>query len=91
MTIFIVLRVQDPLRMKAAIERTFPNDHLYLGHDEWLISSSGTAKTISDEIGITADPSKTGSAIVFSMQSYFGRAPSDIWDWIKTKAEANNG
>lgn len=91
MTIFAVFRVAKPELLGPAIAREFPNDHLALGQDEWLISADLTPNEVSDRIGITTDPSETGSAIVFSMRSYFGRAPSNVWDWIKTKTEASGG
>ena len=95
MAIFVVFRVQDPVRMRAAIVAVFPNDNFDLGNNEWLISAQGTAKALSDRLGITNEPpgSQTvaGNAIVFSMENYFGRAANDIWEWIKTKAEATDG
>jgi hypothetical protein len=91
MTIFVVIRVQNPDSMRKAITSKFPLDHFDLGNNEWLVSGKGTAKGISDKLGVTSDPNSAGTAIVFSMDGYFGRAPSNIWDWIKTKAEATNG
>ncbi len=29
-----------------------------------------------------------GNAVVFSTNGYFGRAPTNIWEWIKAKLEA---
>ena len=91
MTIFVVLRVQDAARMKAALAEKYPEDHLDLGNDEWLVSAKGTAKGLSDHLGVTSDPATAGNAIIFSMDSYFGRASADIWEWIKAKSEATNG
>lgn len=53
MAIFVVFRVQDPARMEAAIDSVFPDDHLSIGKNEWLISAKGTAKEISDRLGVT--------------------------------------
>lgn len=89
MAIFVIFRVGDPAAIRAALERHFPNDHRDLGDNEWLVSGSGTAQEISNRLGVTDGTS--GAAIIFSMQSYYGRAPTDIWDWIKTKAEQANG
>jgi hypothetical protein len=44
---------------------------------------------LSDKLGTT--DGSNGAAIVFGMSGYFGRAPSNIWDWIKSKAEQANG
>jgi len=89
MAIFVVFRVTDTEAMREAVTRIFPTDHFDLGTGEWLISAKGTAQELSDRLGLTDN--RVGSAIIFSMQSYYGRAPSNIWDWIKTKSEETDG
>lgn len=89
MKIFAIFRTSDPTSLGAAIVAAFPNDHLNLAPGEWLVASSGTPKDISDKLGVS--DGKNGTAIVFAMESYFGRATQDIWAWIKTKAEASGG
>jgi hypothetical protein len=89
MTIFAVFRVGRPEALQAAIEGAFPDDHIQLQNDEWLISADMTPEELSRRIGIKEG--ENGSAIIFSMRGYYGRAPSDVWDWIKTKAEASLG
>jgi hypothetical protein len=95
MTIFIVCRVQDPLKMKASIESHYPDNHMDIGNNEWLISAKSTAKEVSDKLCITggelAMAQHPGRAIIFRIENYFGLAPTDIWEWIKTKTEATNG
>ena len=90
MTIFVVFKVAEPAKMHAAILSAFPQDHLRLQDNEWLISGIGTAKDISDKLNISP-PGGTGSAIVFSMANYYGRATTETWDWIKAKAESSVG
>ena len=34
---------------------------------------------------------KLGTGIVFEVASYYGRATTDIWDWVKLKWEATGG
>jgi hypothetical protein len=89
MSIFVIFRVTDPAKLKAAIAANFENEHLELGNNEWLVSSNMTPQGISDKLGIT--DASNGVAIVFGMSGYFGRAPTNIWDWIKSKAEQANG
>jgi hypothetical protein len=91
MTIFVIFRVGDPSRLKDKLQDVFPNDYFEIQEDEFLVSASGTTKEVSDRLGITSSPSPTTSAIVFSMASYFGRASTEIWDWIRTKAEKTIG
>lgn len=89
MTIFVIFRVSDTKKMSAALERAFPKNHLLVAQGQWLVSAAGTAKDVSDKLGITEGAS--GAATIFSMGNYFGRAPTDVWEWIKTKAEQANG
>jgi hypothetical protein len=90
MAIFVVFRVADPKKMEAAMLRIFPHDHLLVRAGEWLVSTTGTAKEVSDKLQITAG-NEAGAAIVFSMANYYGRATSEIWEWIKAKAEGAGG
>jgi hypothetical protein len=89
MSIFVVFRVSDPNKIKAALEAAVPNDFLDIGHNEWPVSFKGTTKDLSDKLGVSE--ASNGAAIIFSMAGYFGRAPTNIWDWIKAKAEASDG
>ncbi len=89
MSIFVIFRVGQPEKLGAAIRLHFPNDHLELENEVWLVASPGTARELSDKLEIT--DGKNGTAIVFSMGSYFGRAATNIWDWIKSKAERVDG
>ena len=94
MGIFVIFRVSNPELMRASLVRTYPNDHLEVHAGEWILSASGTAKEVSDKLGVTTGtPAATpvGTAMIFSMSSYFGRATTEIWDWIKVKAEAPGG
>ena len=93
MTIFAVLLPAPEPAIVNAIKTAFPNNHLSINETQWLISAAGTATDVSAKIGVY-DPQNptapaTGSAIVFSTNGYFGRAPTNIWEWIKAKLEAN--
>ena len=92
MTIFAILLPAPQPNLAAAIKRAYPQDHLMITETQWLVSSSGTVIEVTAKVGIhdrdrPNNPS-TGSAIVFAMSSYFGRAPTQIWDWIRSKLEA---
>jgi hypothetical protein len=92
MTVFVVCRVTNPGLIGPAIKSKFPNNYFELQHDEWLISAKGTAREVSDRIGITkGDTAQLGSAIVIGFAGYYGRAPMEVWDWIKAKMEATGG
>jgi hypothetical protein len=92
MTIFTVLMPSPQPNLSAEIKRIYPLDHLSLNETQWLISATGTVTEVCAKLGIY-DPSRptapmTGLAVVFTTTSYFGRAPTNIWDWLKAKLES---
>ena len=89
MAIFAVFRVHNPAKMAAAIERAFPEDYFKVKEDEWIVSAKGTAKDVSDLLDVSNGD--TGPAIIFKMANYYGRATTEIWDWVKAKAETSDG
>jgi hypothetical protein len=72
-------------QVTAAITSKFPTDHFQAAPDGRLffVSSSGTAKDVSDALGITEG--NLGSVIVVGVTGYFGRAPVNTWEWISAK------
>jgi hypothetical protein len=71
----------DP-RLGAEIARRFGQSHVAIdGGHGWLVSAKDTAPGLSDSLGIS--DGTNGSAIVFEVSSYFGRANPNIWTWIK--------
>jgi hypothetical protein len=88
MDIFVVFRVTNPAALGAVITSTYPSHHYVLPNGEWFIASTETPKEICDRLGVTPD-GKNGTAIVVKFSGYYGRAPTEIWDWIKAKAEAS--
>jgi len=92
MSIFVILPQNEPaqLALPAVIERAFPNAHRRLPNHVWLVAGKGSAQDISNQLGITAKDGP-GTAVVFEVASYYGRASKDIWDWVKAKWEATDG
>lgn len=92
MTIFAILLPTPNPQVAAAIAAAYPDNWLSITNTQFLVSSSGTAMQVSAKIGIADpnDPNKppVGTAIVFATSSYYGRAPTPVWDWIKAKLES---
>lgn len=86
MNIFLVIPT-FPLRpeLGATIEAKFKDEFYKLPNGEWLVAFDGTTQGLSDELGITDGSNGTG--IVAMMSGYYGRAPTDIWEWLKTRFE----
>ncbi|GAA0568450.1 hypothetical protein [Caenispirillum bisanense] len=90
MAVFLIVgvRADQGDQLDSAIAKTYQKDHLRLTADSWLVADDCTAKELSDKLGITSG--KSGSAVVTKIGSYYGRAPTNIWDWVKTKWESHS-
>jgi hypothetical protein len=83
MAIFVLFGTSNPLGVDEAIRVHFPKDSLKVQDGEWLISAEGTAKDVSDKLGISQGTPSGG--IVVSISGYFGRTNPNTWEWIRTK------
>jgi hypothetical protein len=92
MTIFVVLMPIPQPALVDEIKKSFPDNYLSLNQTQYLISTRGTTVELATRLGIYDEkqPQKpaTGSAVLFATSSYFGRAPTTVWDWIKDKLES---
>lgn len=61
----------------------------------WLISFPGTSTELCKKLEITGQEkgvaSPVGAALVAPFTSYFGRGSNEMWEWLKTRFEGNNG
>jgi hypothetical protein len=89
MTIFAIIGQPhvNAEQLPGAIARVFPDAQIPIADKVWLVAGTGTAKDISDKIGITPDGA-VGAAVVVEVASYYGRASTNTWAWIKAKWEA---
>ena len=57
----------------------------------WLIKYEGTTIELCNALGITGqpkgEPSPIGSTLVAPIGAYYGRGPTDMWEWLKTRFE----
>jgi hypothetical protein len=92
MTIFAILLPAPAPAIVNAIKNAYPNDNLPINETQWLVSATGTAIDVSAKLGVY-DPrnpgaAPIGNAVIFATNGYFGRAQTNIWEWIKAKLEA---
>lgn len=85
--------VPDAGRLDMAVERRFSAADRYQlqAGRGWLVRFDGTTIEASNKIGITGqakgEPAPLGSALVVPVTSYYGRGPTDMWEWLKTRLE----
>jgi len=94
MTIFTILLPSEQPKLVEQIKAAYPNDHLFITNTQWLISSSETVLDVTARLHIADknNPNEpvAGIALVFAISSYYGRAPTVVWDWIKAKLESHS-
>jgi hypothetical protein len=94
MTIFAILMPHAQPALVEEIKRHYPNEHFSLSDTQWLVSSKQTVTEVSNAIGVSGPEQNfvpKGLAVIFATSSYFGRAPTTVWDWIKVKLEGVPG
>ena len=78
--------------LKNAIEGQVHKDNWrQLNELVWAVSFSGTSIELSEKLGISGSrstpDSNLGSAMVTAVSTYWGRAPTDVWEWVKQRME----
>jgi hypothetical protein len=94
MTIFAILLPTVNPALAEAIQRVYPTDHLKISDSNWLVSSAQTVIEVSNALQVSGfEPTfvPKGNAVIFATSSYFGRANTNVWDWIKVKLEGQAG
>ena len=82
MAIFLITPIESTGRVAASVQEKFPDDFYKIsGSDSLLVHSTGTTKELADKLGISAG----SEAIVVGISSYYGFAPSDIWEWMQSR------
>ncbi len=86
--LFAIFASDDPEKLGSRITEVYGSFSRSVSDGEWLIvtPSAATSKEISDALGIT--DGTNGPAIVVRVEGYFGRAASEIWEWIGAKSGA---
>jgi hypothetical protein len=84
--IFAVIAVSKPDALKVNIDTLFPDANLSVGVGQWLLigPSSMTTQELAIKLNISVE-SPTSIGIVLSVNSYFGRAPLNVWEWLTAK------
>jgi hypothetical protein len=87
-TLFAIFAASNPEAMRqklSASQDKFPFLSKPISDESWLVIAPNavTTKELSDMLGIT--DGTVSSAIVVRVENYFGRANTDIWEWITAK------
>lgn len=94
MPVYIAIPLKtDTQPLRSAVENSISHESRYeLQADSgWLIHFNGTTIELTNHLGITGqetgEASHVGSAIVIPITNYYGRGPTDMWEWLKLRME----
>lgn len=92
MPVFLVTTLTtDQKHLDAAVEERISAEDRYklVSNRGWLIKFEGTSVQLSNHLEITGQEeggkSLIGPAIVTLVGSYYGRGPTDMWEWLSLK------
>lgn len=96
MAIFLVVPAVVPftssgVSLRDAIEQASQQNggaisYNALPNGEFLVKYKGTSRQLSDALNITEG--ETIPSVVLSINSYYGRASTDIWEWFEANWES---
>jgi hypothetical protein len=81
MAVFIIIPTPPDAQIKQSLETKLAGKFYQMPKGEFIVSFAGTSKDLSDLLGIT--DGTAGTAMVASISGYFGRAPNEMWEWLK--------
>lgn len=86
MSIFLITPINEPEKVSSAVAEKFGGECYQIPKTaSWVVFFAGTTVELSDQLGITNGENGTG--VVVSIANYYGRAPIDLWEWMKTRME----
>ncbi len=85
-TFVIVFTSENRRNLDELIPRKFENRCYQLPLGEWVVAYDGTTRQLAEFLKIP-EWSGGGGAIVLNFSGYWGRAPRDVWEWMKQHAD----
>ena len=84
--LFAIINVSNLPAMRLSLSSAAPWISLELQDGQWLLvaPSATTTKEVADKL----DANGSDTVLVLRVDNYFGRAFPSVWEWIKTKKEA---
>jgi len=85
-SIYFVTALQNAPAVRERIIQLVPEDSRYeLAPDKWMIAYDGLAQEFAEAAGIRGGDKVVGTGLVLPVSTYSGRAPSTLWDWLRSK------
>ena len=87
------LTIESEKTLEAAVLEKFDDHNRYklIDGKTWFLKYDGTTVELSNFLEITGQPkgesSPIGSVVIIPIAAYYGRGPSDMWEWLKIRLE----
>ena len=70
--------------LDAKVAETYPNDSYRVSPTVWLVADKGvTTQGVCKKLNIQENG--IDSVIAIKVDSYWGRAPKTVWEWLSVK------
>jgi hypothetical protein len=84
MAAFLVTSLVPNPALSNNIAGAYPNAYLTISQTAWLVGDTGvTTKDVCEKIGVREGG--ISGVITVKIESYFGFAPPNIWEWLKVR------
>lgn len=83
-TLFAIMAEPSNPILPQILMEEFPDEHIQIRAGQWFVVGTGTATDISNKLKITPG-NDAGPAIVVAVAGYYGRASSQVWEWVAAK------
>jgi hypothetical protein len=90
MGVFLLSSFVSRPELEAKIAEKFPRSRQWGdGTRSWILVGKGTAKDVSDALGIVPGSQNNGTLVVRLSADYYGLANAEFWGWLKESFESN--
>jgi hypothetical protein len=97
MAVFLLVPIAQnaPALASAVKSRMGPTDRYELPNSMgWYVVFKGTTIEVSNHLQITGQAegqhTLVGATLVIPVTSYYGRGPTDMWEWLKIRMESGS-
>ena len=85
MSMFLLVPNSNPDGIKAELLKS-GLEYIDVPPNAYFISFRGTSEELSRILGIT--DGHVGTGVIVQFTSYYGRLPTNIWEWVKSRWES---
>jgi hypothetical protein len=84
MAVFAIIGISGIPLIQAKVIEQYPNDHFLLTPTAWLVSETGTARSVGDKITLS-NGVLGATAMIVPAGAYHAWGPKGAWEWISAK------